>query len=304
MTTTSKRQTKKPDPEPKPGPRDDAPLLPAKEVTPTAATPSKGESAGEYLLFLAMASLPPLKRRASTLAELLCDALGLGPDELTDAVSSVQQARGWRERLAKLSGTLPLEVSLRAAPPSAPIEDPSSKRERLERVDWALRRLEIRDQAWRSAELLIDKATTMLKAGLEPVIDDEGRVIAIPRWNIRDAAALLDTADKLQRLSADMADSKLEVTVSHVDALAKMLQGILDQGATLEQARILLQRNGVDPSDLEAAQQLLDGFADAQPSLYNRSLGLAGARPSLDKSLDNAKPVRQLPAREEPEASS
>lgn len=114
-------------------------------------------------------------------------------------------------------------------------------------IDWAERRDSIRDQMYEQAMALLEKIDAMLKFPLsERVIkerDAEGReittIVKPVRWNLRDVPRMLDVANKVARLSADMetegaaADlddinrrrrERAEALMDDPDALAELLE--------------------------------------------------------------------------------
>lgn len=91
---------------------------------------------------------------------------------------------------------------------------------RRETEEWEARRRQLREQEWESAQALIEKAKQMLVFPLAKTQrsekDADGKIIAetiiIPaRWSVRDAAAMVDTASKLMRLSSDLETDRLAV---------------------------------------------------------------------------------------------
>lgn len=70
---------------------------------------------------------------------------------------------------------------------------------------WAKRSGEHRERAWKIREALMDKAEAMLNWPLAKVESEDGRTVLHPaRWDFGTVARLVDTADKVGRLAADM----------------------------------------------------------------------------------------------------
>ena len=82
---------------------------------------------------------------------------------------------------------------------------------RAEAARWAERQNVQRDSEWEMARALMSKAGAMLRFPLATATqteDDEGRIVTIvqpARWNLKDAATMVDTAARLARLAANMA---------------------------------------------------------------------------------------------------
>jgi hypothetical protein len=70
---------------------------------------------------------------------------------------------------------------------------------------WAQRGSEHRERAWKIREALLDKAEQMLEWPLAKVESEDGKMVLHPaRWDFGTVARLVDTADKVGRLAADM----------------------------------------------------------------------------------------------------
>jgi len=95
-----------------------------------------------------------------------------------------------------------------------------------EEAEWDEKRKQLRAQEWDVAQKLIEKATQMLVYPLAKTSREEvaegGKVIhqttVMPsRWGMRDAAALVEAASKLGRLSSGQATDKHEVDATLKD---------------------------------------------------------------------------------------
>lgn len=83
------------------------------------------------------------------------------------------------------------------------------------KIDWALRQQEIREKDFKLGALLREKAETMLNYPLVKRIrkDGENMIHIHPaRWSLDGVSRMLEVSSKLQRLSANMATEKGELT--------------------------------------------------------------------------------------------
>jgi hypothetical protein len=97
----------------------------------------------------------------------------------------------------------------------AAIQEKAIEKEAVrEAIDWHRERARIRSEALENGKLLIDKARQMLKFPIAQTVIEDGRTIIKPaRWTMADAAKFVETADKLQRLAAEMETSNSKVVI-------------------------------------------------------------------------------------------
>jgi hypothetical protein len=125
---------------------------------------------------------------------------------LSSAHNWVERARAYDEYLAAIQ------------------QEEAEKREREQANVWVTRRAQIREEGFKNAELLIERAKEML---LHPLTeqttetkDKDGKIIITiikpAGWRARDAAMFLKIANELQRLSADM-ETVIQKNIDDVD---------------------------------------------------------------------------------------
>ena len=77
---------------------------------------------------------------------------------------------------------------------------------------WAQRMIETREEAFQMACRLIEKAEAMLKFPLAETISKDGKTIIKPgRWNLADAARMIDVAHRLKQLVTGLPTERHEV---------------------------------------------------------------------------------------------
>ncbi len=118
---------------------------------------------------------------------------------------------------------------------------------------WADRRRDQRDKEWDVSQDLVRKAQDMLAWPLEEVVTvdkyEDGRektiIIRPTKWNLRDAAAFIETADKLARLAAEMAtDRSKDRDESEAEAVNEraVLRRILQDSDAMRAAELLTNK--------------------------------------------------------------
>lgn len=105
-----------------------------------------------------------------------------------------------------------------------------------DRIKWTKRRQSVAEEGWTTAEKLIEKAKEILAAPTfereitREVESPDGRTIIQEitlqpvRFSLRDAAYMIEVANKLQRLSAEMATSIVETITPESRAAARLRQ--------------------------------------------------------------------------------
>jgi hypothetical protein len=114
----------------------------------------------------------------------------------------------------------------------AAIQEKAIEKEAVrEAIDWHRERARIRSEALENGKLLIDKARQMLKFPIAQTVIEDGRTIIKPaRWSMADAAKFVETADKLQRLAAEMETSNSKVTIEDArETYERLIEGHMKQ---------------------------------------------------------------------------
>jgi hypothetical protein len=138
-------------------------------------------------------------------------------------------------------------------------------------ADWEKRRSAIREGAFLLSNKLLSKAEKMLDFPLETIteseVEQEGEeggtqiiktTVRMPaKWTFRDAAAIIQTANQLQRLAADMSTSNTAITVQQrkVDLTVQLVLDMTSKGKTIDEAKQKLLDVGIEEQDLELAIQ-------------------------------------------------
>jgi len=234
-------------------PKGAAPAVLIYPVGPEPWKPMPDETAREYFCFKAY-----LDMGAGRTLQALSDAAGLPMRTL----KALEVQRGWVERV-KAWDTHVLELEF------------ESREHAIQEngVNWEARRTKIREEAYASSLMLIEKARGMLSFPLEQETETheerengDGTVTTVinivrapAKWTLKDAATFLDTADKMQRLAADMSTSNANVNVTSrkIELTVKMLVQLMGTGSQLDAAKQKLIGVGMDASDVEAASKQL-----------------------------------------------
>jgi hypothetical protein len=114
----------------------------------------------------------------------------------------------------------------------AAIQEKAIEKEAVrEAIDWHRERARIRSEALENGRLLVDKARQMLKFPIAQTVIEDGRTIIKPaRWSMADAAKFVETADKLQRLAAEMETSNSKVTIEDArETYERLIEGHMKQ---------------------------------------------------------------------------
>lgn len=212
--------------------------------------PIRGETAHDYYLFKVFLDLGATRSLVET-------------DKITEkgisVIKAVASANRWKERAAQYdTHVMALEFSARDN------EIVTNAQE------WEKRRSSIRENAFNNANALINKALQMLQFPLEVEVESSETTIrddktivttnivrAPAKWSLRDAATLLQVADQLQRLAADMNTSRVSHTVdeNRLQVTVKLVSHLIQRGDDIDVIRRNLLGSGLASEDIESAIQ-------------------------------------------------
>lgn len=219
------------------------------KLNPWERQPSESEVA--YAAFRAYLNLPPGSR---SYLEAYRQAKGKPTASQTSGVWN-----GWISKYAWAERARAYDNDLYAREREAEI-----KAQAAERAKWARRRAQVADDGWELAEALKKKIRDMLSF---PLFEQQttreqqtadGRTIIQEvtikpaGWRMRDAAFMLNIADRLQRLAAEMATDRIET----VDPLAQAEQRLDEARRVLAESRELFS----DEPEAVRAQLVAEAF--------------------------------------------